>query len=57
MISPGTLLTVALTLVLAVGFDAYCLADLAKADVVLRFPHSVWAAIIIISTPMGGCST
>jgi hypothetical protein len=53
MISPGTILTVTLVLALAIGFDAYCLADLAKADVVLRFPHRVWAGIII-STPMGG---
>jgi hypothetical protein len=54
MVSPGTILTVTLVLVLAIVFDAYCLADLAKADVVLRFPPSVWAGIIIISTPMGG---
>jgi hypothetical protein len=43
-----------LTIVLAVGFDYVCLADLSNADVVLYFPPQVWAAIIILSTPLGG---
>ena len=43
-----------LTIVLAIGFDYVCLEDLSNADVVLYFPPHVWAAIIVLSTPLGG---
>jgi Phospholipase_D-nuclease N-terminal len=42
-------------IVLAVGFDAYCLVDLIRADSVRRLPKGVWALIIVlISAPWGG---
>jgi hypothetical protein len=41
-------------LVLALGFDAYCLSDLARARVVLGFPPQVWLGVILLSTPFGG---
>jgi hypothetical protein len=43
-----------LTAIAAIGFDYACLQDLLNADVVLYFPPPVWAAIIVLSTPLGG---
>ncbi len=50
----ATLLTIILTLVLAASWDLYCLRDLARADIVYRLPPQVWAALIIVTTPLGG---
>jgi hypothetical protein len=40
-------------LVLAVGFDAYCLVNLVRAEQVIG-PKWVWAIFICGSTPLGG---
>jgi hypothetical protein len=38
----------------ALAFDAECLVDLDRTEHVLYFPRDVWAAIIVLSTPLGG---
>jgi Phospholipase_D-nuclease N-terminal len=45
---------VALGLALAVGFDAFCLADIARAAQVRYLPKWAWALICLIQTPLGG---
>ena len=54
--SPQTAIVISavLLVVLGLGFDLYCLRDLAQAEVVLYFPPQVWFLIIIFSTPFGG---
>jgi hypothetical protein len=49
------LIVVAVPLV-AVAFDAMCLMDLARADVVRRFDKTSWAVLILLFTPFGGIS-
>ncbi|HEY2509151.1 MAG TPA: PLDc N-terminal domain-containing protein [Streptosporangiaceae bacterium] len=42
-------------LILAVGFDVYCLVDLFRSSSVRHLPKAVWAVVIIvISAPWGG---
>lgn len=43
-----------LGLVLAVGFDAFCLADIARVAQVRYLPKWAWALICLIQTPGGG---
>src|SRR5262249_27572379 len=41
-------------LVAAIGFDGYCLRDLARADVTFVFPPELWFLTIVLTTPFGG---
>jgi len=43
-----------LILALAVGFDAYCVADIARAAQVRYLPKWAWVLICLIQTPGGG---
>jgi hypothetical protein len=43
-----------LGLALAVGFDAFCLVDIARAAQVRYLPKWAWALICLIQTPGGG---
>jgi Phospholipase_D-nuclease N-terminal len=45
---------VALGLALAIGFDAFCLVDIARATQVRYLPKWAWALICLIQTPGGG---
>jgi hypothetical protein len=40
--------------ILAVAFEAFCLADLYRAGGVRYLPKWAWAAICLISIPIGG---
>jgi Phospholipase_D-nuclease N-terminal len=53
---PGRLLlALAPLLVVAIGFDAYCLVSLVRARSVRYLPKVVWGIIIVlISFPLGG---
>ena len=48
------LLIVIATVAAAIWFDIECLVDLDRTEHVLYFPREVWAAIIVLSTPLGG---
>jgi hypothetical protein len=43
-----------LALVLAVGFDAFCLADIARSARVRYLPKWAWVIICLIQCPLGG---
>jgi hypothetical protein len=49
---PGWLLTLGLGL--ALGFDAFCLVDIAQAAQVRYLPKWAWALICLVQTPGGG---
>ena len=49
---PGWLLMLGLGL--AAGFDALCLADIARAGQVRYLPKWAWALICLAQTPLGG---
>jgi hypothetical protein len=49
---PGWLLT--LFLPLGIGFDAFCLVDIARAAQVRYLPKWAWTVICLIQTPTGG---
>ncbi len=40
--------------VVAVGFEVFCLVDVVRADEVRYLPRWAWAAICLISIPLGG---
>jgi hypothetical protein len=41
-------------LALAIGFDAFCLADIARAERVRFLPKWAWVLICLVQTPSGG---
>lgn len=41
-------------LVVAAGFEAFCLVDLARAEAVRYLPRWAWAIICLVSVPFGG---
>lgn len=41
-------------LVPAAGFVAWCLTDLARDAAPRHLPKPVWAAVVLVSTPLGG---
>jgi Phospholipase_D-nuclease N-terminal len=43
-----------LLVVVGVGFDGYCLADIARASQVRHLPKWAWALICLAQTPAGG---
>jgi hypothetical protein len=49
---PGWLVT--LGLALAIGFDAFCLVDIARAAQVRYLPKWAWVLICLIQNPLGG---
>ncbi len=40
--------------VLGAGFAAFCLVDIARAEDVRHLPRPAWAAICVVSIPLGG---
>jgi len=40
--------------VVAVGFEVFCLVDVVRADEVRYLPRWAWAVICLISIPLGG---
>jgi nitrate reductase NapE component len=50
--APGWSLGVVLAL--AIGFDAFCLADIARAERVRYLPKWAWVLICLVQTPGGG---
>jgi hypothetical protein len=36
------------------GFDVYCLRDLARTEITFVFPHRFWFLLIVFATPFGG---
>ena len=43
-----------LLVALGIGFDGYCLADIARASQVRYLPKWAWALICLAQTPAGG---
>ena len=50
---PGSWLFL-LLIALGIAFDAYCLADIARASQVRYLPKWAWALICLAQTPAGG---
>jgi Phospholipase_D-nuclease N-terminal len=55
MISAGAAALVPI-LVVAVGFEVFCLVDVARAEEVRYLPKWAWAVICVVSIPFGGAA-
>jgi hypothetical protein len=40
--------------VVAIGFEVFCLVDVARTEAVRYLPRWAWAAVCLISIPVGG---
>jgi Phospholipase_D-nuclease N-terminal len=40
--------------VVAIGFEVFCLVDLARTDEVSYLPRWAWAVVCLITIPLGG---
>jgi hypothetical protein len=52
--TPDHVLVVIMAAVLVLGFDGFCVFNLARACEVRFLPKWVWAVITLMSFPMGG---
>ena len=52
--NPTAVVLIILGAVVVVGWDGFCLRDLARADRVRYLPKWVWAIVCLISFPWGG---
>jgi hypothetical protein len=43
-----------LLLLVAAGFEAYCLVDCARAEHVRLSPKMAWALLMVVTMPLGG---
>lgn len=50
----ATTLALLPVLLLAVGFVAFCLVDIVRAETTRALPKWAWALITILSVPLGG---
>jgi hypothetical protein len=50
----GMLIAILLGILLVVGFDLFCLVDLAAADRARFLPKPAWAVVIVCISPLGG---
>jgi hypothetical protein len=39
---------------IAIGFEVFCLVDVARADAVRHLPRWAWVVVCLISIPLGG---
>jgi hypothetical protein len=39
---------------IAIGFEVFCLVDVARADAVRHLPRWGWVVVCLISIPLGG---
>jgi hypothetical protein len=53
-VTPDKVLVLIMVGLLLVGWDGFCLHDLARAKEVRFLPKPVWAIIILITCPWGG---
>jgi hypothetical protein len=48
------LIAILLGVLLVVAFDVFCLLHLVTADTVHFLPKSVWAVLVVFTSPIGG---
>jgi hypothetical protein len=55
MVAQGTMLAALIPLlVVVVGFDIYCLEDIARTDQVYYLPRWAWALLCLVVSPWAG---
>lgn len=52
--SPHALAPLIPIAVVAIGFEVFCLVDVARTEAVRYLPRWAWAAVCLISIPLGG---